>query len=915
MSGEPTFGEWLKRRRKVLGLTQDELARQVGCSTIALRKIEAEDRRPSVQIAELLAESLRVEPHQRESFVRFARGEVAAGQVLLAVSETERGVLKPSRPRIPPYLTSFVGRQPDLEQLLELVRSEGNRLVTLIGPPGIGKTRLAVEAARRLAESGAFPGGEDFISLADTDDDRQILPVVAQALGLEDPHGSNLTPRLVFALGEADRLLVLDNFEQLTDGSPILADLLALVPRLRLLVTSRAALRVEGEVLFQVQPLSVPGLENLLAPEALRSFEAVRLFEERARMVRGDFALTSETAPAVTAICARLDGLPLAIELVAARSNQLPPQELLARMGGRFVLHLEGPRGRPARHQSMGSAVQWSYELLPADEQAAFRMYGVFQGGFAPPAAEAIGLGAAPSSEAVGRGRGDPLRVTTALVDKGLLRAGQGVAGEARFEMLTVIREFALERLQEAGEREEAALRHAKHYRAMVEQVEPSLYGPDQLLWLDRLSAELANLRAAMKWSLAQDPESGLAIAGGLWRFWLVRSHASEGRDWLEGLLRASAGSADGPPNARVKAGYVAANLAMEQGDGPRARTLADESLTAARRQDDREILAFSLAVAGDATHRVDEFERGERLLRDGLEIFRSEGLDSGTAFCLASLALLAVMRDDMPSSTPMRSECLALYRRLGDTWGITQALGQLGSIARIECRYAEARALHEEQLALARALGSKSATSFALNGLGWAARDAGDFERARQAYDEGLVLGRETGNKYRISGMLYGLGVIAWRQGDLPRARELLEESLAYRREIGAAQWIVWGVCALGDVSRSEGNSEAAREAYHDGLTLAQNAGLKSEAARLLERLGMVADAHGNASLAARILGSASILREEVNWTLPPLDQADHDRDVAIVRSKLGTAAFDQAWNAGRAMTLEEAIDLGLTV
>jgi predicted ATPase len=755
----------------------------------------------------------------------------------------------------------------------------------------------------------------DFIPLADSDEAQQIFPLIAQVLGLDDPHGSNLTRRLAFTLGQAERLLILDNFEQLVDGSPVLTELLHLTPSLRLLVTSRAALRIDGETLFEVPALSIPGLENLPGPEALRSFEAVRLFEERARMARRDFVLTAETAPAVTAICARLDGLPLAIELVAARTNQLPPQELLARMGGRFVLHLEGPRGRPARHRSMGSAVQWSYGLLPADEQAAFRRYGVFQGGFASPAAEAVGLEGGPPPDEEGGVYADPLQVTTALVDKGLLHAGQGIAGEARFEMLTVVREFALERLQEAGERERAARRHAAHYRAMVEQIEPSLRGPDQQIWLDRLSSELPNLRAAMKWSLAEDIDCGLTIAGGLWRFWLVRSDISEGRDWLGRLLLATSGSGGAATVAGAKARYAAAHLAATQGDIDHARRLAEESLAASHLLMDRETTAFALAVAGDVANKGNEFEQGKRMLSDSLGTFQELGDDSGAAFSLASLGYLHIVRDQLPQARAALDEALRLARRAGDTWQISQILSHVGNLARIDCRYADARALFGEQLQLARDLGSKSAAALALNGLGWVARDEGDFQQAKEAYQEGLALAYETGNKVRMAGMLYGMGVIAWREGDLPKARALLEESLALRLEVGNLQWIVWARYALGDVARSEGDWAAARQAYREALELVRQTGLKSEAAHMLERLGAVAVTQGRPELAAQILGGADILREEVDCTLPPLDQADHDRDVAVVRGKLGPAAFDKAWSAGRAMTLQEAVELGLTV
>ena len=500
---------------------------------------------------------------------------------------------------------------------------------------------------------------------------------------------------------------MLDNFEHLLEAAPRVADLLRAAPSVRALVTSRAPLRVEGEILFQVPPLAVPELEGPPAPEAVRRYSAIRLFEERARLARADFAVTADTAPAVTAICARLDGLPLAIELAAARVSMLPLPDLLARLGGKFVLHLEGLRERPARHRSMNEAVGWSYDLLDPEEQRAFRFMGVFLGGFALEAAQAVWAPLGAPNYADAAAGLETIKVVTGLAEKGLLVPGEGPVGEARFTMLAVIREYSLVKQDEAGEADAAGERHAAYFRWLVDTAEPQLRGPDQVAWLNRLGADQHNLRAALRWSLAKDVETGLAIASGLWRFWLVRSHVSEGRDWLEQLLAASTLSSDGPSEWRAKAGYVAANLASVQGDGPRARSLADECLAASRDTHNRELLAYSLAVAGDAAYKVNEFELGDRLLREGLEIFRRAGIDSGAAFCLGSLALLAVMRDDMGGSAPMRNECLALYRRLGDTWGIVQGLSQMGGIARIECKYVDSLAFHEEQLRLARELGS----------------------------------------------------------------------------------------------------------------------------------------------------------------------------------------------------------------
>jgi predicted ATPase len=806
-----------------------------------------------------------------------------------------------------------VGREADSVRVREILLREDVRLMTLVGPPGIGKTRLAVQVAADLARAGEFAGGVAFVPLAEIEDPDLLLSAIAQALGLNDPRGPDLPERLISALGGRGRLLVLDNFEQLSDAGSTLADLLRAATSVRALVTSRAALRVEGEVRFEVPRLRFPGLENLQSLEELGGYAAVRLFEERARAVRGDFTLTAENAPVVAAICARLDGLPLAIELVAARVNILPPHELLARLGGRFVLHLDGLRGRPGRHQSLHHAVQWSYELLSGEEQSAFIRMGVFVGGFTLEAAQAVcrqpqsSPGAGPSNDP------DILGLVTALVDQCLLTAEDERAGEARFGMLAVIREYALERLEEESGWDAARRRHAASFLGLAEAAEPNLYGPDQLRWLDRLAADLANLRLALTWSLENDNETGLRIATAMWRFWLVRSFLTEGREWLERLISLPNRPGEILTGLRAKALYVASHLAMTQGDTASAQRLVGESVVLARAEDDRTQLAFSLAVSGDAAARNNDLERGENLCRESLELFRAEGHARGMAF---SLGILATIEDDSRQAEVLAADRLRLQRKLGDRWGIAEAVSHLGSLARMQCDYGRAAAYHEEQRDLARELGSQTGIALALNLLAWARREQGDYRRATDLYEDSLALSRETGNKWRVAGVLNGLGVIAWREGDYERAERLLRESLDLRHEIGNVQWMAVAEDNLGDVLRSEGNISAALESYRRALAvLARALHPRVEVAETLRRFAAVAGLLGVAEKAAVLFGAAQALRESVGFMIPLLDRADHDREVAAVRGLLGEAAFSSAWAKGRELSVEEAIDCAFRV
>ncbi|MDX1530072.1 MAG: protein kinase, partial [Rhodothermales bacterium] len=451
---------------------------------------------------------------------RFATAEAFA----TALRDAQAGAPARASSALPAPLTSFVGREVEVERLGRLL--EAARLVTLTGPAGTGKTRLAVEAARRI-EHG-FADGAAFVPLAPVRDPALVPSALAQALGVE-ASGPALPDALADALRGCELLLVLDNFEQVTAAAPAVGALLGACPRLRVLATSRVPLRLSGEREAPVPPLAVPEPEATPDPDGLLAHAAVRLFVERAQAVDPAFALTPENAAAVAALCARLDGLPLAIELAAARTKLFAPAALLARLGHRLDLLANRMHDRPARHHTLRQALAWSYDLLGPEEQRLYRRLGVFRGGCTIEAAEAVaGLD----------GADDVLDGLAALVDHSLLRTTTGADGEPRFEMLETVRTFALERLAEAGERAEAQGAHAHHVLDLAERAAPELTGAEQGTWLDRLDAEHDNLRAALDAAEADgDTGLGLRLGTALWRFWLVRGHLAEGRRRLERLL------------------------------------------------------------------------------------------------------------------------------------------------------------------------------------------------------------------------------------------------------------------------------------------------------------------------------------------------------------------------------------------
>jgi predicted ATPase/transcriptional regulator with XRE-family HTH domain len=538
MNDAQSFGAWLKEQRQALDLSRDDLADQVGCATVTIAMIERGQRRPSRQVAERIAAAIGIPLDERPGFVQRARGRLPgappatsallAGAPAVAAAAPDQLGLLPTPPldNLPTALTSFVGRDREVGQVGDLLAQADVRLLTLTGPPGIGKTRLSLAVAK--ARRHAFAHGVCFVPLAPLADPALVLPTVAQTLGLQEGTGQLIAQILSAYLRDKQLLLVLDNFEQVLAAAPAIAALLTQVPHLKLLVTSRAPLHVYGEHEFPVPPLELPAAVPSVT--ALQQVAAVSLWVQRAQAVRPDFTLTEANAAAVAAICQRLDGLPLAIELAAARSKLFSPPALLARLADAPLLELlaGGPRDHTDRQRTLRGAIAWSYDLLDAEEQRLFRRLAVFVGGGTLEAVEAVSNGAGDLRIAVGEG-------LLLLVEHSLLQAHAGVDGTPRFEMLVTIHGYAQERLVESGEADAIRRQHALYYLALAERAEPLLRGAEQQPWLDRLEREHDNLRAALGWALAQgEGELAQRLAGALWRFWAGRGYLTEGRAGMQ---------------------------------------------------------------------------------------------------------------------------------------------------------------------------------------------------------------------------------------------------------------------------------------------------------------------------------------------------------------------------------------------
>jgi non-specific serine/threonine protein kinase len=672
----------------------------------------------------------------------------------------------PAETRLPVPPTSLIGREQELADVTALLRDPAVHLVTLTGFGGTGKTRLSLEAA------AALQGELDvvvFVDLLPVREPELVPAAIAQELGVEEVPGRSLAELIQQLLGSRAALLVLDNFEQVLPAATFVTELLAAAPQLSLLVTSQSPLRVRGEHEYGVPPLTLPDDLDVDDPHALGRSPAVALFVERVQAVRPGFELTAENAAAVAEICRRLDGIPLAIELAAARAKLLTPQAMRSRLQRRLELLTGGAADLPPRQRTLRGAIDWTYSLLDETEQGLLARLGAFVGGCSLEAAEAV------AGEPFGLDLGGIVNGLASLVDKSLLRQEDAADGEPRFTMLGTIREYALERLAERGELDQVRRLHADRFLELVETAEPELARANQALWLERLDEENGNIRAALAWSLESgETELGLRLVGALVRFWSIRGHMAEGRGRLQEAL-ADAGRASEPVRAKAEfaAGYAALGLgdfadaearfeqsrelAERAGDiggdataraqlawialtrttdgGGRARDLADESLRLAREVDDKRTASGALNTLAELALQRGEGEEALRLLEEGLALRRGLGDKRLVSNSLLNLGRARLVRSELDHAAPLLGEGLALAKELGDTWSVSVALAALGRLRLLEDDPGQAAELFRDGLRLAAARGDKRAAADCLQGLGGALGLEGDVELAARLF------------------------------------------------------------------------------------------------------------------------------------------------------------------------------------
>lgn len=719
-----SFGEWLRQRRHILDLTQQELADQVGCARITLRRIESGSLKPSRELALILLDKLGTPPAQQEQWLRFARGlgefpEISAGASSSVKSPTN----------LPTLLSRFIGRQKELQEIVRLIGEY--HLITLVGPGGVGKTRLSIQVSQELLEK--FPAGVWLVELASQRDPALVPRAVASTIGVRDQPQRSTIDILCDHLQQKEMLIILDNCEHLVETCALLAEKILLSsPGVRILATSREKLGVHGEVIYQVPSLSLPSHSHRLPVTSLQKYEAVELFIERALIAVPGFYVSNENAATLVQICQRLDGIPLIIELAAAKLRVLSLEQIYERLDDRFQLLASGVRTAIPRHQTLQAVIDWSYDLLSPVEQTLFQYLSVFANGWTLEAAEFI-------CTEKKLGSLDIIELLEQLINKSLVHKEETV-NEPRYRMLETIREYALQKLDSSGEMKEVCLRHLLFFAKMVEEAERNFKGPNQANWYSRLDKELDNLRMAMTCFKGEEQaDVRLRLNTGLWRYWKTRGNTSEGRRDLQQVL-------EDLPRGPIR----------QTGDYARA-----------------------LNAAGSLAYYEGDLWYSDQSRKEALAIFQNLDDKVGIADCLIGLGNTASSQGDYDSARKYYEESLAIRKALEDSWGVARLLGNLGLLASFEMDFSRARSLHEQSLNLFRELRDQEGIANELVNLAEVLRHQGELSLANAYFTESALISGKLLDKWGLGYALMGMGDIALEEGDIPAASFLYKDCL----------------------------------------------------------------------------------------------------------------------------------------